>query len=242
MNLAEGLRFVRTTPLVLLAVTVVGLVATVGMNFTVLIPPLAANVLHSDAAGYGFLMTASGLGALGAAVALVIGGRPQPVRIAGGALVLGVASVLLSVSTSFPLSLALMIPIGAGGITMAATANATIQLAVPDGLRGRVMSVYTTVFAGSVPIGGIAAGALASAVGVLDDGRDRRAPVAGRWCRRLRVVAPDRFAVTGRARPDGAARRGRTRHRGGHGSGRAAPSTSAAFRPPKPNEVLSTRR
>ena len=79
-NLGEGLRYVRDTPVVLLAVTVVGLVATVGMNFTVIIPPLAANVLSSDAAGYGFLMTASGLGALGAAIALIIGGRPHPVR------------------------------------------------------------------------------------------------------------------------------------------------------------------
>ncbi len=48
-----------------------------------------------------------------------------------------------------------MVPVGAGGIVMAATGNATIQLAVPDGLRGRVMSVYTTVFSASMPIGGL---------------------------------------------------------------------------------------
>ena len=69
-------------------------------------------------------------------------------------------------STSFPVSLLLMVPVGAGGIAMAATANAVIQLAVPDGLRGRVMSVYTTVFSASVPIGGLAMGVLASAVGI----------------------------------------------------------------------------
>jgi MFS family permease len=241
VNLAEGLRFVRTTPLVLLAVTVVGLVATVGMNFTVLIPPLAANVLHSDAAGYGFLMTASGLGALGAAVALVIGGRPHPVRIAGGALVLGVASVLLSVSTSFPLSLALMIPIGAGGITMAATANATIQLAVPDGLRGRVMSVYTTVFAGSVPIGGIAAGALASAVGVSTTvaigGLLSLAVGLGAfvWWRRIGSPSPGALGATAPTAAVELVTETATAQS-------TAPSTSAAFRPPKPNEVLSTRR
>ena len=49
---------------------------------------------------------------------------------------------------------------------MAATANTTIQLTVPDELRGRVMSVYTTVFAGSTPIGGLLAGTLASHYGV----------------------------------------------------------------------------
>ena len=59
-----------------------------------------------------------------------------------------------------------MVLIGFGSILMAATGNTTIQLAVPDHLRGRVMSVYTTVFSASVPIGGIAMGAIASAFGV----------------------------------------------------------------------------
>ena len=51
-----------------------------------------------------------------------------------------------------------MVIAGAGGIGMAVTANTTIQLHVPDHLRGRVMSVYTTVFAGSVPAGGLIMG------------------------------------------------------------------------------------
>jgi hypothetical protein len=49
---------------------------------------------------------------------------------------------------------------------MAATINTIIQLAVPDLLRGRVMSVYTTVFAGSTPFGGIFSGVLAAIGGV----------------------------------------------------------------------------
>ena len=58
-----------------------------------------------------------------------------------------------------------MVVIGFGSILMAATANTTIQLAVPDHLRGRVMSVYTTVFSASVPIGGLAMGTVASGFG-----------------------------------------------------------------------------
>jgi MFS family permease len=54
---------------------------------------------------------------------------------------------------------------GVGGISMAATANTVIQLNVPDELRGRVMSVYTTVFAGSSPFGGLLSGAIASGFG-----------------------------------------------------------------------------
>jgi MFS family permease len=165
-HLKEGLRYVRQTQLVLLAVVVVGSVATVGMNFNVLIPAFAQNELHSGAAGFGFLMAASGIGSLLAALRLVFGGRPRPMRLATGALILGLASLALTATRDFPIAMVLMVLIGFGSILMAATGNTTIQLAVPDHLRGRVMSVYTTVFSASVPIGGLAMGAVASAFGV----------------------------------------------------------------------------
>jgi MFS family permease len=261
-NLAEGLRYVRRTPIVLMAVTVVGLIATFGMNFTVIIPPLAADILGSDASGYGFLMTASGLGALGAAVALIVAGKPRPSRIALGAVVLGVASIALAASSSFPLSLLLMIPIGAGGITMAATANATIQLHVPDGLRGRVMSVYTTVFAASVPIGGLATGALASSIGVLQTilvgGVLSLATGIGAviWYRRIKAAGLVSGNVTRSGRPADSASLGAVPAVSAAGpvpavqsptapaepAASGAPNTRAAFKPPKPNDVLSTRR
>jgi MFS family permease len=164
-NLREGLVYVRRTEIVLLAVTVVGATATVGMNFNVLVPAFAQEDLASGAAGYGFLMAASGLGSLLAAVRLVFGGWPRPVRLATGAMLLGGASLALATTREFPLALVLMFLVGFGSILMAATGNATIQLAVPDQLRGRVMSVYTTVFSASVPIGGLAMGAIASAFG-----------------------------------------------------------------------------
>jgi len=164
-NLREGLVYVRRTEIVLLAVTVVGATATVGMNFNVLIPAFAQDDLASGAAGYGFLMAASGVGSLLAAVRLVFGGWPRPVRLATGAMLLGAASLALATTREFPLALVLMFLVGFGSILMAATGNATIQLAVPDQLRGRVMSVYTTVFSASVPIGGLAMGAIASAFG-----------------------------------------------------------------------------
>jgi MFS family permease len=165
-NLAEGLAYVRRTEVVLLAVVVVSTVATVGMNFTVLIPAYAQGTLGSDAAGYGFLMAASGIGSLLAAMRLVFGGRPRPIRLATGAILLGVASILLAGDQNFVLALGLMVLIGFGSILMAATGNTTIQMAVPDQLRGRVMSVYTTAFSVSVPLGGLAMGAVASSAGV----------------------------------------------------------------------------
>ena len=166
-QLREGIAYVRHTPPVLLAILIIGLVSTFGMNFSVVIPALARDILGTDASGYGFLMTASGVGSLIAAAWLAVsGGLPRVGRMVGGAIALGLAEVLLAVSNLFSVSVLLMVIVGFGGITMAATANTMIQLNVPDALRGRAMSVYTTVFAGSTPVGGLLFGWLASAAGV----------------------------------------------------------------------------
>jgi MFS family permease len=165
-NLAEGIRYVRNTPLVLLAVVVVGLVATFGMNFQVLIPPLADNVLNVGPSGYGFLMAASGLGSTIAALWIAFSRKVGPTPIVAGAIALGLGSIPLAASSSFGIALVAMFIVGAGGIGMAVAANTVIQMSVPDQLRGRVMSVYTTTFAASVPAGGLLMGAIASTWGV----------------------------------------------------------------------------
>ena len=194
-GLREGLSYVRRTPLVLLAVLVIGLVSTFGMNFPVVIPPFTEQVLHSDATGYGFLMAASGLGSLVAALYIAFSPRSRTMLIAGGAILVGVAEIALATAHLFSASLALMFLIGLGAIAMAATANTTIQLAVPDRLRGRTMAVYTTVFAGSTPIGGLLMGWIASRFGVAESlaaGGIACAAIgvaAFAWLRRLRADA-----------------------------------------------------
>ncbi len=165
-SLAEGLRYVRATDLVLLAIVVVGLVSTFGMNFGVVIPALAQDVLGVDATGYGLLMAATGAGSLVAALVIAFSPRARPGLIVAGAIVLGVAEMAAAVVQAFPLALVAMLFVGLGAIAMTATANTTIQLSVPDELRGRVVSVFTTVFVGSTPIGGLLMGGVASALGV----------------------------------------------------------------------------
>ncbi len=165
-HLRAGLAYVRATPAVLVPILTIGLVATFGMNFNVLIPPLAKDVLHVGATGYGFLMAGTGLGSLVAAISIAFGRSNRVMLIGVGATLMGVAELVLAASGSMALSLVAMFLTGLGAISMAATANTTIQLTVPDELRGRVMSVYTTVFAGSTPVGGLVAGALASQLGV----------------------------------------------------------------------------
>jgi predicted MFS family arabinose efflux permease len=165
-RLLEGLRYVRGNEQILLAISILTVVATFSMNFNVLGPLLAADVLHGDADTYGFLMAASGFGSLVGALAIAFGARPTMLRLVTGAGIGGVGLILLAMSVSFPVDLVLMFVIGWGTITMAAVCNTIIQLNVPDVLRGRVMSVYTTLFAGTTPIGGLFSGTVAAIAGV----------------------------------------------------------------------------
>jgi MFS family permease len=152
-SLMEGLRHVRSTPVIALAMVVMGLVSTVAMNFNVVGPALADHVLHVGSEGLGFLMASMGLGSFAAALTVAALRRPRPALIVGGAVGLGVVEMLLGLVTSYPVALVAMFGAGYFAIAMAISSNTSIQLAVPDHLRGRVMAVYATVFAGSTPIG-----------------------------------------------------------------------------------------
>ena len=184
-----------------MSVTVVGLVATFGMNFNVLTPPLAAG--RAAQRRVRLWLPDDRVGDRrpdAAAVALVLSGKPRPWRIGGGAILLGVATLALSASTSYPLSLLLMVPVGFGGIFDGRDRERDDPAQPPDGLRGRVMSVYTTVFSASVPIGGIATGVMASTIGVqatmaIGGGLSLLTGiVAAVWWRRISAAAQGRVA------------------------------------------------
>jgi MFS family permease len=152
-NLAEGLKYVWHTPVVLLAISVIGFVSTFGMNFNVVLPVMAAQVLKVGANEYGLLYAAMGAGALTSALAVATLARPRLRVLLAGGMVLGAAELVLASTTSYPVAIVAVFFCGVGAIATAASANSLIQITVPGPLRGRVMSVYTTVFAGSTPIG-----------------------------------------------------------------------------------------
>jgi MFS family permease len=110
-------------------------------------------------------MTASGLGSVAAALYLATRRRPSAWAIAVGATVLGLGLMATAAVPAYAVAVAALAAAGFGAIWMAANGNTLIQATVPDELRGRVLSVYTTVFAGSTPVGALIAGALASALG-----------------------------------------------------------------------------
>ncbi|MDO8484676.1 MAG: MFS transporter [Candidatus Limnocylindrales bacterium] len=165
-EIGEGLAYVRGTKPVLAALVVPGLISTVAVNFNVLVPVLARQELALDAGGLGLLLAAVGVGALIAALRIGIGGRAGPRALIGGAVVLGVALVLTGIFPWLALTIAFLSAAGAGAVSMRTAANTSIQLATPPLLRGRVMSLFSIVFEGSSPMGGLIAGAIAGAFGV----------------------------------------------------------------------------
>jgi len=197
----EGMRYVISTPLVIICVTTLGLATVFGMNFHVLVPPLADSVLSVGPSGFGFLMASAGLGATAMSVAVAFSAQPRPVLVSIGCLVLGLALLVLAWSSSFPISLAALGVAAAGAMAIAVTANTAIQMAVPDTLRGRVLAVYTTVFAGSIPIGGLIAGWVASrwgaSVAFAFGGALTTATALGSmlWLRRARLAEGQSFEV-----------------------------------------------
>jgi hypothetical protein len=165
-SVLEGVRYVRGTPVVLLCVVLVGVVSMVALNFAVLGPLVARDLLGGGADTYGFLMAAAGAGSLVSALSLALGGRVTLGRVVVGAVVIGIAVLGVGLSTMLGVSILLMGVVGWATVAIGATGNTIIQLIVPDELRGRVVSVWTTVFVGATPIGSLLAGAFASRLGV----------------------------------------------------------------------------
>jgi MFS family permease len=144
-----------------LILTVVFVVSTVGFNFHVLVPLLAADTLDVGPEGFGFLSAAFGLGALiGALTAATVKGASWRL-FSIGTVSFGVLALLLAPVHNAYLAGLLLVGIGVSFTLFTANANALVQLAAPDHLRGRLIGIYLFAFLGLAPIGGLLAGWLA---------------------------------------------------------------------------------
>lgn len=143
------------------------LVSFLGMQYTIIVPIFAEKILNGGAETLGYLMAASGVGALSGGIYLatrktVVGlGR----LIAFGPTILGCGLIAFSLSRFLPLSLFALLFVGLGTILQIAAGNTVIQTIVDDDKRGRVMSLYTMSFLGTIPFGNLLAGFLANHIG-----------------------------------------------------------------------------
>jgi len=133
----------------------------IGMQYSVLIPVFARDLLHVGAHGYGFLMAAQGLGAVISAIVMnVRSTAPKTLRqnLVFGIFCMAIATAGFGVSIWMSVSLLAQVFIGVGLMNHMVTTNTLLQMFVSDELRGRVMSIYTLSFIGTAPIGSLAVG------------------------------------------------------------------------------------
>jgi MFS family permease len=166
-QLKEGWAYVSGFAPVRTILLLFALVSLMGMPFMVLMPIFASNVLHGGPHTLGFLLGASGVGALVSAVSLALRKtvRGLTTMIQVSAAVFGLGLITFGMSRTLYLSLLLMLVVGFGMMQGMAASNTIIQTLVPEDRRGRVMSYYTMSFVGMAPFGSLLAGGLAHRLG-----------------------------------------------------------------------------
>jgi len=166
-EMREGWHYVKGSAPIRSVLMLLALISLVGMPYTVLMPIFAGPILHGGAHTLGFLMAASGLGALTGAITLamrrsVLGlGR---VMVWSSSL-FGAALIAFGFSRNLWLSMLFVALAGFGMMRHIASSNTIIQTIVAEDKRGRVMAYYSLAFQGIAPFGSLGAGAIAARIG-----------------------------------------------------------------------------
>jgi len=161
-DILDGMNFIRSSRTVIILISMVGVTSLFGTSYVILMPVFARDILHAGVRGLGMLMSATGCGALLAALTLAaLGNFKYKGRIlVCSALVFSIAMACFSLSRVYLLSLAIVAVVGYGSVMSISLINTILQHIVPDHFRGRLMSVYMITFAGVMPFGNLIAGSL----------------------------------------------------------------------------------
>ncbi|MCX6825715.1 MAG: MFS transporter, partial [candidate division Zixibacteria bacterium] len=166
-ELKEGFNYAFGFLTIRFILSLLALISLTGMQYTVLMPIIAKDILHGGSNTFGFLMAATGIGALMGAFYLASRknafGLERWLPLAAS--ILGAGLMAVSISKYFWLSLILMLPIGFGMMVQMAASNTVLQTIVDDDKRGRLMSLYAMAFMGMTPMGSLLAGSMASRIG-----------------------------------------------------------------------------
>jgi MFS family permease len=163
-----GLAYVRERPGLQLAVITVGVVMFLGGPVIQLAPVFARDTFGVDERAYGFLAASLGIGAT--ACSVVLGAYGDGIRrsklIVASVVTYGLAVLGMAVTPNYAGGLAAMACIGVAYLAVASVLNTSIQLAVDDRYRGRVLALYVMMFTGSYPLGSLVQGVATDRFGV----------------------------------------------------------------------------
>jgi MFS family permease len=168
VKMREGLGFAWSSQSIRISLMLLSVFSIVGTSLTVLMPVFTRSTFHGDSGVLGILLGTMGAGALIGALTLAYLSRNQGLQwyIGAAGLVAGLCLVVFSMTSEFMLAIPVLILFGFCQTILAASTNTLIQSQVSDVLRGRVMSIFSTVFIGFMPIGSISSGFIADRIGV----------------------------------------------------------------------------
>jgi MFS family permease len=168
VQIREGIAFARRNVLIRSLLVLTGFASVFALQYPTVLPAFAKDVLKVDSRGLGAMMSAAGLGALSAAIFVAALGhlfKPKAMVILGS--ILAPSGILaLSASHNFVLSIGCLVFTGFGMMLFLAVSNTIVQVASPDELRGRMLSLRTLVFMGLSPLGALQIGTVAQHLGV----------------------------------------------------------------------------
>jgi MFS family permease len=153
-QLREGLRYIRSTRELAVPLVMMALAGCLTYEFQVSLPVMASRGLGVGAAGYGFMTSAMGIGAVVGGLLVAARGRTGLGPLTAAASGFAVAMGLAALAPNLALELAALAFAGGMSISFMATGNSTLQLNAAPEMRGRVMSLWFVAFQGSTPIGG----------------------------------------------------------------------------------------
>jgi MFS family permease len=166
-ELREGWRYVVDSIPIRSILSLLAVASLVGMPYTVLMPIFASKVLRGDAHTLGFLMAATGVGALAGALSLAIRktvlGLGRLIVVAS--MLFGTSLMIFASSHVLWISLLILPVTGFGMMQLMASSNTILQTVVEDEKRGRVMAFYSMAVMGMTPFGSLLAGSLAAHIG-----------------------------------------------------------------------------
>jgi len=162
-SLREGIRYVVGDNIIFPLMCIVSLTSLFGLSLVTLMPAWAVTVLGGDATTNGLLQSARGTGAVVGALLIAVLGHAafRGKMLTAGSLAFPLFLFVFALTRWLPLSLVFMVGAGVALVLVMNLANALLQSLVEDGMRGRVMSIYTLTHFGLMPLGGLLAGALA---------------------------------------------------------------------------------
>jgi predicted MFS family arabinose efflux permease len=165
-EIGEGLAYARQTPRIMLVLAVLFVISITVFNFSIYVPLFARNVVQRGPDGLGLLMASVGVGAVGGALTLGLLQSPSMVLLFVTGFLACAGLLVMSTLRDFAIAAVTLFLLGWVSVIVVTGCNVALQLAAPDALRGRIMSLHTFIYGGVFPFGAFSVGSISEHWGV----------------------------------------------------------------------------